>query len=128
MCRERRCWWKNWPLIAGVFLNRLAQGMSLSADPTVQYAAGYDAATDSWWKVPLYVSDLEFDSPYNTYLYPGLPPGPIAAPSLSALQAVANPAVTDFLFFVADCLSDVVGDHSFSVTFDEHLLKAQRCR
>jgi len=116
------------PLIAGVFLNRLAQGMSLSADPTVQYAAGYDAATDSWWKVPLYVSDLEFDSPYNTYLYPGLPPGPIAAPSLSALQAVANPAVTDFLFFVADCLSDVVGDHSFSVTFDEHLLKAQRCR
>lgn len=116
------------PLIAGVFYNRLAQGMSLSADPTVQYAAGYDAASESWWKVPLYVSDLEFDSPYNTYVYTGLPPGPIAAPSLSALQAVANPTATDFIFFVADCESDIVGDHKFSVTFDEHLLKAQRCQ
>jgi UPF0755 protein len=116
------------PLIAGVFLNRLAQGMSLSADPTVQYAAGYDAAGESWWKVPLYVSDLEFDSPYNTYVYTGLPPGPIAAPSLGALQAVANPAATDFVFFVADCESDIVGDHNFSVTFDEHLAKAQRCQ
>jgi UPF0755 protein len=116
------------PLIAGVFLNRLAQGMSLGADPTVQYAAGYDAAGESWWKVPLYVSDLEFDSPYNTYIYVGLPPGPIAAPSLSALQAVANPTATDFIFFVADCESDIVGDHKFSVTFDEHLAKAQACQ
>ena len=116
------------PLIAGVFFNRLAQNMTLSADPTVQYAAGYDAASESWWKVPLYVSDLEFDSPYNTYVYTGLPPGPIAAPSLSALQAVANPTATDFIFFVADCESDIVGDHKFSVTFDEHLLKAQRCQ
>ena len=116
------------PLIAGVFLNRLAQGMTLSADPTVQYAAGYDATTDSWWKVPLYVSDLEFDSPYNTYVYTGLPPGPIAAPSLGALEAVANPTTTDFIFFVADCDSDIAGDHSFSVTFDEHLAKAQRCQ
>ena len=116
------------PLIAGVFLNRVAQGMALSADPTVQYAAGYDAATSSWWKVPLYVSDLQFDSPYNTYVYSGLPPGPIAAPSLGALQAVANPTATEFLFFVADCHADAAGTHSFSVTFDEHLAKAQRCQ
>lgn len=116
------------PLIAGVFLNRLAQGMTLGADPTVQYAAGYDAVGNSWWKVPLYMSDLEFDSPYNTYLYPGLPPGPIAAPSLGALQAVANPTASDFLFFVADCRAEVAGTHSFSVTFDEHLAKVQACR
>ncbi len=116
------------PLIAGVFFNRLAQGMALGADPTVQYAAGYDAVGNSWWKVPLYMSDLEFDSPYNTYLYPGLPPGPIAAPSLGALQAVANPTPSDFLFFVADCRAEVAGTHSFSVTFDEHLAKVQACR
>jgi UPF0755 protein len=116
------------PLIAGVFLNRLAQGMSLSADPTVQYAVGYDPASDSWWKVPLFLDDLQFDSPYNTYIYSGLPPGPIAAPSLGALEAVANPTSSDFLFFVADCHADIVGTHSFSVTFDEHLAKAQRCQ
>jgi UPF0755 protein len=116
------------PLIAGVYFNRLAQNIPLSADPTVQYAAGYDAATDSWWKVPLYVSDLELDSPYNTYIYAGLPPGPIAAPSLGALEAVANPAPSDFLFFVADCRADRAGAHDFSVTFDEHLAKVQNCR
>ncbi|PID86006.1 MAG: aminodeoxychorismate lyase [Chloroflexi bacterium] len=116
------------PLIAGVFLNRLAADMTLSADPTVQYAVGYDSGSDSWWKVPLYVSDLEYDSPYNTYVYTGLPPGPIAAPSLSALQAVANPAPSDFLFFVADCTADTAGAHYFSVTFDEHLAKVQSCQ
>ncbi len=116
------------PLIAGVFLNRLAAGMTLSADPTVQYAVGYDPESESWWKVPLYVSDLEYDSPYNTYVYTGLPPGPIAAPSLGALQAVANPTPTDFLFFVADCDADTGGAHHFSVTFDEHLAKVQNCQ
>ena len=116
------------PLIAGVFLNRLTAGMTLSADPTVQYAIGYDPESESWWKVPLYLSDLEFDSPYNTYMYAGLPPGPIASPSLGALEAVSNPQISDFLFFVADCEADIAGTHHFSVTFDEHLAKAQRCQ
>jgi UPF0755 protein len=107
------------PLIASVFHNRLAAGMRLEADPTAQYAVGYDAASGSWWKTPLTVADLAIDSPYNTYLYGGLPPGPIAAPSSAALQAVAFPAVSDFYFFQAAC--DGSGSHVFARTYEEHL-------
>ncbi|HSO26895.1 MAG TPA: endolytic transglycosylase MltG [Anaerolineales bacterium] len=116
------------PLIAGVFLNRLADGMTLSADPTVQYALGYQPDIESWWKVPLLLRDLEVDSPYNTYLYPGLPPGPIANPSLGSLEAVANPTASNFFFFVVDCESETAGKHVFSVTFEEHLAHAQKCQ
>lgn len=116
------------PLIAGVFLNRLAINMNLAADPTVQYALGYQPESGSWWKVPLFLADLRFDSPYNTYVYPGLPPGPIASPSLGALEAVANPAASDYYFFVADCQAEPRGRHIFSVTFEEHLAHAQRCQ
>lgn len=116
------------PVIAGVFYNRLAQGMRLEADPTVQYPLGYQAETDSWWKSPLWLVDLELDSPYNTYRYAGLPPGPIANPSLSSLEAVAFPAETPFIFFVADCQAAVPGSHAFSVTYEEHLANVQRCR
>lgn len=116
------------PVIAGVFYNRLAQGMRLEADPTVQYPLGYQAETDSWWKSPLWLVDLELDSPYNTYRYAGLPPGPIANPSLSSLEAVAFPAETPFIFFVADCEAAVSGSHAFSVTYEEHLANVQRCR
>ncbi len=116
------------PLIAGVFLNRLAINMNLSADPTVQYALGFQPDSQSWWKVPLFLSDLEVDSPYNTYLYPGLPPGPIANPSLGSLEAVASPTASGFYFFVVDCDSDTAGSHVFSVTFEEHLAHAQKCQ
>ena len=116
------------PLIASVFLNRLAIGMKLEADPTVQYAVGYQADTGRWWKSPLSKADLELDSPYNTYLYAGLPPGPIASPSLGALQAVAQPEPTDYLFFVVDCNSEMVGQHVFSKTFEEHLARVEACR
>ena len=116
------------PIIAGVFYNRLAQGIKLEADPTVQYPLGYQSATDSWWKSPLFLVDLEMDSPYNTYRYAGLPPGPIANPSLSSLEAVAFPAETPFIFFVADCQAAVSGSHAFSVTYEEHLSNVQRCR
>jgi UPF0755 protein len=109
------------PLIAGVFLNRLRQGMRLEADPTVQYALGRQPGGE-WWKAPLSQADLELDSPYNTYLYSGLPPGPIANPGLSSLQAVAEPAQTEFLFFRAAC--DGSGRHRFATTFDEHLSNA----
>jgi UPF0755 protein len=116
------------PIIAGVFYNRLEQGMKLEADPTVQYPLGYQPESDSWWKSPLYLVDLEFDSPYNTYRYAGLPPGPIANPSLSSLEAVAFPAETPFIFFVADCEAAVSGSHAFSITYEEHLSNVQRCR
>lgn len=106
------------PLIAGVFLNRLRSGMRLEADPTVQYALGRQPGGE-WWKAPLTLADLELDSPYNSYLYSGVPPGPIANPGLSALQAVAFPAQTEFLFFRAAC--DGSGRHQFALTFDEHL-------
>ncbi len=106
------------PLIASVFLNRFHAGIKLEADPTVQYALGYDAATKSWWKTPLTLADLAIDSPYNTYVYL-IPPGPIAAPSLQALQAVANPASSTFYFFQAAC--DGSGKHVFAETFEEHV-------
>jgi UPF0755 protein len=116
------------PLIASVFLNRVQDGMPLQADPTVQYAAGFQEAENSWWKVPLGLADLEFEHPYNTYTIPGLPPGPIANPALGSLQAIAEPAKTDYLFFVLDCLSNPVGRHVFSRTYEEHLAHVQQCQ
>ncbi len=116
------------PLIAGVFLNRLREGILLQADPTVQYALGYQPDRQTWWKTPLFLKDLQFDSPYNSYVYSGLPPGPIASPSLSSLQAVANPTASDFIFFVASCDGMAPGSHVFSVTFEEHLANVENCR
>jgi UPF0755 protein len=113
------------PVIAGVFLNRLARGMKLEADPTVQYALGYQPDSGRWWKTPLSAGDtVSVISPYNTYLYPGLPPGPIAGPGLSSIEAVLAPAGHDFLYFVA--LPDGSGRHAFSRTFDEHLQNVRR--
>ena len=116
------------PIIASVFLNRLRQNIKLEADPTVQYALGYQADSGKWWKNPLTLVDLERDSPYNTYVVEGLPPGPIANPGLASLQAVADPAQTEFIFFVVDCTGTASGSHIFSVTYEEHLANVQRCR
>jgi UPF0755 protein len=107
------------PLIASVYLNRLRIGMKLEADPTVQYAIGYNSTQGTWWTNPLSAVDLEFDSPFNTYVYPGLPPTPISNSGLDALNAVAFPAETPYYFFRAKC--DGSGYHNFSVTFEEHL-------
>jgi UPF0755 protein len=104
------------PLIASVFLNRLALGMKLDSDPTVQYALGYE---QDWWPNPLSLADLEFDSPFNTYKYAGLPPAPIANPGRSALRAVAFPADTPYFYFRARC--DGSGYHVFAETFEEHI-------
>jgi UPF0755 protein len=109
------------PRIAAVFLNRLAMNMNLESDPTVQFALGIQPS-GTWWKLDLTAQDLQFNSPYNTYLYPGLPPGPIANPGLPSLQAVAAPADTDELYFRALC--DGSGRHAFARTFEEHLLNA----
>jgi len=111
------------PSIASVYLNRLAAGMKLEADPTVQYAMGYQPDTGQWWNLALTQADYyAVDSPYNTYLYSGLPPGPIANPGLGSITAVIYPADTPFFFFRAAC--DGSGRHLFAVTFEEHVANA----
>ena len=113
------------PLISAVFWNRLKPenapnflGGQLGADPTVQYALGYDSAEGTWWQKQLTVDELAVDSPYNTRRYPGLPPGPIASPGLDALRAAAQPDESaPFLFFVADCARD--GSHNFAASLEE---------
>jgi UPF0755 protein len=109
------------PLIASVFLNRLALGIKLDADPTVQYALGRQP-DGAWWKPILTMGDLQIESPYNTYLYAGLPPSPIASPGLAALRAVAFPESSPYLYFRAAC--DGSGRHVFAETFERHLQNA----
>ena len=101
------------PAIASVYLNRLKRGMRLQADPTVIYALKRDGK----WTGTLHRSDYAYDSPYNSYAYPGLPPGPICNPGLAALKSAVSPARTEYLYFVADAS----GGHRFSRTFEEHL-------
>ena len=100
------------PLVAGVYLNRLSKGIALDADPSVIYAA----LLAGRYQGTIYQSDLKFDSAYNTYKNPGLPPGPIANPGKASLQAAMNPTQTDYLYFV----SDNNGHHRFARTLDEH--------
>lgn len=107
------------PMIASVYLNRVAAGMKLDADPTVQYAIGWDKPSQSWWTSPLSLDDLEVDSPYNTYKNQGMPPGPIASPGIQALQAMAFPAQTPYFYFRAAC--DGSGLHTFARTFEEQV-------
>jgi UPF0755 protein len=106
------------PTIASVFYNRLGINMKLQSDPTVQYALGFNAIQGKWWTNPLSTVDMQYDSPYNTYLYSGLPPGPISNPGTDALAAVASPAQTKYYFFQAKC--DGSGLHNFSETFEQH--------
>ncbi len=106
------------PMLASVFYNRLAIDMPLQTDPTVQYALGYNVAQATWWTNPLSSQDFQFNSPYNTYTYAGLPPGPISNPSLAALQAVAAPAESNYYYFQARC--DKSGLHNFSETYEQH--------
>ena len=107
------------PMIASVYINRVNIDMKLEADPTVQYAIGFNPSQSTWWTNPLSLSDLQFDSPFNTYMYAGLPPAPIANPSMEALNAVAFPAETPYYFFRAKC--DGSGFHNFALTFEEHV-------
>ncbi len=99
-------------LIAGVFLNRLKVNKQLESCATVQYALGER-------KTRLYYKDLAVESPYNTYKYRGLPPGPIASPGAEALEAVLYPEESDYLYFRTSAKGD--GSHDFSETFQEHL-------
>lgn len=105
------------PVIAAVYRNRLRAKMLLQADPTVQYARGSHTAR-------VLYRDLEIDSPYNTYKYPGLPPGPIASPGAASMHAVLNPADVPFLYFVA--MPD--GRHEFRRTLAEHEVAVRAAR
>ncbi len=100
------------PLVASVYYNRLARGIVFAADPTVIYGS----LLASRYRGTIYKSDLQFDSPYNTYKYAGLPPGPIASPGSAALAAALHPAETDYLYFV----SDNNGHSRFARTAREH--------
>ncbi len=102
--------------IAGVYVNRLNDGMRLDADPTVQYAL---AQPGDWWPQITQEDYTSAVSSYNTYLNFGLPPGPIANPGLASIQAAANPTPSDYLYFQADCSGS--GYHRFAQTFEEHL-------
>ena len=104
---------EEYPIVAGVFANRLRQEMLLQTDPTVIYAITRGAGPLGR---ALLRKDLGIDDPYNTYKYPGLPPGPIANPGREAIEAAVNPATTEFIFFVADG----TGGHAFAATLDEH--------
>ena len=118
---EREAVWRDeHAQIAGVYLNRLAQGMRLEADPTVQYAL--HGARGSWWGQISQADYRQVASPYNTYLYASLPPGPIASPGLSAIQAAIYPAESDYFYFRAAC--DGSHYHRFAITYDEHLRNA----
>jgi UPF0755 protein len=105
------------PLIAAVYINRLKKNMLLEADPTVQYALGYISQEKSWWKRRMLLGDLKVESPYNTYRYIGMPPGPICNPGLDSVKAVLNPAPIAALYFVADRQ----GHHIFNEDYKEHL-------
>ncbi|HEY0794618.1 MAG TPA: endolytic transglycosylase MltG [Acidisarcina sp.] len=103
------------PLVASVFVNRLAKGMPLDTDPSVIYAA----LLQGRYRGAIYQSDLAADSPYNTYRHEGLPPGPICNPGLASLRAAMAPAHTDYLYFVA-ASADPSGHSRFSSTLAEH--------
>jgi len=103
------------PLVASVFENRLTKKMPLMTDPSVIYGLELEGR----WRGAIYASDLKQDTPYNTYLHAGLPPGPVANPGLHSLRAAMEPAQTDYLYFVA-AGADPQGHSLFSATLDEH--------
>lgn len=108
--------------VAAVFINRLNKGMRLQSDPTIIYGlfGGKGKPADR----PIYRSDIDKPTPYNTYTINGLPPGPIASPGRASLEAVANPSKTSDLYFVADG----TGGHVFAATLDEHNENVARWR
>lgn len=116
------------PIIASVYYNRLdpkyvnETALRLSSDPTIQYIKGYDPKTESWWNPMLPGEGQEITSPYNTFKVQGLPPGPISNPGLASIEAVLNPAQTNYLYFHA--VGD--GSHVFAATLEEHLRNQEK--
>lgn len=112
------------PKVAGVYLNRLKRGIKLEADPTVIYAVKKNANDFSMVIKRVLNKDLLTDSPYNMYMYEGLPPGPIAMPDISAIDAVLNPESHNYIFFCASVTN--FGYHEFAVTPAQHEVNRQK--
>ena len=112
------------PRIAGVYLNRMRQGMPLQADPTVIYAIKKKSNDFDQVIKRVFYNDLTMSSPYNTYVNIGLPPGPIAMPDITALEAVLNPEKNNFIYFCASV--DRFGYHEFAATLAEHSVNAKK--
>ncbi|RYG45892.1 MAG: endolytic transglycosylase MltG [Chitinophagaceae bacterium] len=112
------------PRVAGVYLNRLEKGMKLEADPTVIYAVKKNAGDFKMVIKRVLNKDLPTDSPYNTYLYNGLPPGPIAMPDITAIDAVLNPEKHNYIYFCASVTN--FGYHEFAVTHAQHMVNARK--
>ena len=106
----------EYPLIAGVYLNRYRKGMKLQADPTVAFCFDYEPDR-------ILKKHLAVDSPYNTYKYKGLPPAPINVPPKACIDAVLNPDTHKYLYFCAS--SDFDGTHRFAVSYSDHLKNAR---
>jgi len=104
------------PVIAGILLNRIKKDWPLQTDATLQYALGYQTKTKTWWKKELTNEDKEIDSPYNTYKYAGLPPGPISNPGMAAIKAVIYPKKSEYMFY----LHDPKGGVHYAKTVEEH--------
>lgn len=104
------------PLVTSVLLNRKNIGMKLDIDATIQYALGFQKDQKTWWKKGINAQDLKINSPYNTYLNPGLPPTPISNPGLEALSAVVNPSETQYFYYI----SDSSGRNHYAKTIEEH--------
>lgn len=104
------------PIIAGILTNRLNARMALQVDSTIQYAKGKNALTKKWWEPVMLEEYQSVKSNYNTYLFAGLPPGPISNPGLEALKAAANPSDTDYLYY----LHDENGKIRYAKTLNEH--------
>ena len=105
------------PVVAGLYINRLKKGMLLQADPTVKFAL------QDFTLKRILLKHLSIDSPYNTYKYAGLPPGPIRIPSVQGLESVLNYARHNYLYMCAK--EDFSGTHNFAVTHSQHIVNAK---
>jgi UPF0755 protein len=102
-------------MVAGILYNRLNINMALQVDATLQYIKGYNSIHQDWWAPPL-AEDKNIDSPYNTYKYPGIPPGPICSPSIESIKAVLYPTPSDYLYYITD---NKLNMH-YAKTFEQH--------
>lgn len=112
------------PKVAGAYLNRLERGMLLQADPTVVYSKKILSNDFEQIIKRVYFNDLKLDSPYNTYMYNGLPPGPIAMPDISSIDAVLNPEKHNYIFFCASV--DRIGYHEFAENYAQHNVNSSK--
>jgi UPF0755 protein len=109
------------PIVAGVLSNRLNNNIALYVDASLQYIKGYSATEKTWWPTPL-AADKKLVSPYNTYLNPGLPPGPIASPGVAAITAALQPTPSDYLYYI----HDAQGKLHLAKTLEEHNANVQK--